>query len=145
MHYISPYKLIKIMWRDLLLNENRKTEVWGFYFLSGHVVLLVSMGVGTTKCYRLQPLVFNSCRFYFQSCFFTDSKYMAMWRRIKHHGYNVKHEHIHSQNPQNTKCAEAAGVFFFSDSNLEDKRMSKVGSWIILTKAEQFMQRIYCE
>lgn len=38
---------------------------------------------------------------------------MAMWGRIKHHGYNVKHEHIHSQNPQNTKCAEAAGVFFF--------------------------------
>ena len=36
--------------------------------------------------------------------------------------------------------------FPFSDSNLEDRRMSKVGSWIIiLTKAEQFLRRIYCE
>lgn len=68
-----------------------------------------------------------------------------MWERIEHHSYNIKHQHIYSQNSQNTKCAEAAGVFFFSESNLEDRRMSKIGSQIILTKAEQFVQRIYCE
>lgn len=47
-----------------------------------------------------------------------------MWGKIEDHGCEIKHEHIHSQNPQNTKCAEAAGVFFFFDSKLEDRRMS---------------------
>lgn len=34
---------------------------------------------------------------------------------------------------------------FFSDSKLEDRRMSKIGNCIKLTKGEQFVQRINCE